>query len=299
LRNLSQCLVCGSSDAPALVYEATYDGTVDGAAQYFLKYRRKVAHGRIVKCRTCGFTFTNPQFTPGEYELIYAAAARDMPEADPLAVAERARFAHLARLVGKYSRSPNKLLDLGCGDGTFLKLVSANEKVGYEAGGMTAESSPGLELISGDFLADTGKPPLVEHSFDVVTAWDVFEHLPDLDRYTASSMRLLAPGGFLFVTIPDAGSLVARLSGEKWNMYLLEHLWYFSAETFDRFMIRQGFRHITHGQSLYSVSISHFAQRFSQTYGIDITGLTSRFSKMTVSLPIGLIYAVYQQSSSA
>jgi SAM-dependent methyltransferase len=188
-------------------------------------------------------------------------------------------------------------MDLGCGDGTFLRFVSAKQRIGYEVGDISTASSADLEIISGDFLSAIGKEPLIERSLDVVTAWDVFEHLHDLDQYCSAIARLLAPGGLLFVTIPDAGSLMARLAGEKWNMILLEHLWYFNAKTFDRFMTRNGFQHVDHGPSLYSVSVAHFAQRFSQTYGIDISRLAGPFSKMIVSLPIGLIYAVYRRSA--
>lgn len=295
LRTLSECLVCGSQDAAQQIYEATYDGTADGAAQYFLKYRSTVAHGRIVRCVACGFLFTNPQFTPEEYQQIYAAAAREMPDADPLAIAEQARFARLARLVAKHAPSPQRLLDLGCGDGTFLRMAKATERIGYEAGGISTPPDSAVQIFSRDFLSDVGKEPLLEQSFDVVTSWDVFEHLPDLDRYAAAIARLLKPGGFLLVTIPDAGSLVARITGRKWNMILLEHLWFFDEKTFDRFMKRFGFRHIDHGPSLYSVSISHFAQRFSQTYGMDISAVAKPFNEMIVSLPIGLTYAVYQR----
>ena len=54
-------------------------------------------------------------------------------------------------------------------------------------------------------------------------------------------ITLLKPGGRLYLTVPNSASWVARLSGEKWNMLLLEHLWYFDPATLTRFLGRCGF----------------------------------------------------------
>lgn len=279
-----------------MVYESTYNGNADGAAEYFLNHRQKVARGRIVRCKECRFLFTNPQFTPEEYDQIYASAAREAPEEDPLKEAEQLRFARLSSLVKEHAGVPHRLLDLGCGDGQFLKQVEAQEKYGYEVGGLAERTANGITFLSGAFLSDVGKLPLTEESFDVVTAWDVLEHLPDLELHIEAVARLLSSGGLMFVTIPDADSIVARLSGSRWNMLLLEHLWYFNSKNFEQFMTRYGFVKVEDGPIPFSVSIAHLAKRFSQTYGVDITKLVKPFNKLVVSMRIGLIYAVYRRA---
>ncbi|MDR3616676.1 MAG: class I SAM-dependent methyltransferase [Candidatus Obscuribacterales bacterium] len=295
MRSLNNCLACGSQEM-SVVYEATYTGPADGAGEYFLNHRRKVARGRIVRCKQCRFLFTNPQFTADEYQQIYALAAREAPAQDPMQVAENLRFDRLASLVQKHAGRPDRLLDLGCGDGQFLTQVQAQEKVGYEVGGLTERIASGIKFMFGDFIADAGKAQLTDRSFSVVTAWDVLEHLPDLDRYIDAVSRLLVPGGLMFVTIPDADSFIARISGSRWNMLLLEHLWFFNRDNFERFMKHRGFTKVEDGPIPFAVSIAHLANRFSQTYGVDVRWFLKPFEKFVVSVPIGLIYAVYRRT---
>ena len=61
-----------------------------------------------------------------------------------------------------------------------------------------------------------------------ITAFDVFEHLPGCRDVALHPARVLKPGGHLYVTVPDIGSANGAGRGRRWNMLLLEHLWYFS-----------------------------------------------------------------------
>lgn len=292
---LSHCIVCGSKGI-AVLYEATYKGDAAGASQYFLNQRSMVAKGRIVRCTDCGFVFTNPQFTSDEYKQIYAAAPRVNDAADRLAEAERLRFMWLAGLVQKYSGTDGRLFDFGCSDGKFLRIVSAREKVGHDVAHFSPDDSLAITILSGDFLSSVGRAPLLEQSFDSVTAWDVLEHLPDLDRYVGAMYRLLKPGGLLFVTLPNISSFAARATGHLWNMLLLEHLWYFTPNTFERFMAQRQFVHVAHGTTSFWFPISHFAERFAQTYGVDIRGIVKPIGKLIVTVPVGLMYAIYRRA---
>ena len=294
MRYLSKCLVCGFGSFET-IYEARFDGSAEQATEYFLNQRRKVTHGRIVRCQQCGFIFTNPQFEIEEYQRIYLKATELMVQDNGLAAAENVRFARLVKLIEKYNRCPNRLLDLGCGNGKFLSMVSARERIGYEIGGSL--NSPSLEyrIVTGDFLSDIGQSDFTQASFDVVTAWDVFEHLPELGRYVGAIAKLLASKGYLFVTLPNADSLIARLSGPRWNMILLEHLWYFSPDTLNRFLTGQGFSVIEHGHVPFDATMTHLANRFAQTYGVGFSSLVKLIGSQVISLPVGLMYAVFQR----
>jgi 2-polyprenyl-3-methyl-5-hydroxy-6-metoxy-1,4-benzoquinol methylase len=67
----------------------------------------------------------------------------------------------------------------------------------------------------------------MEDNFDLVTAWDVLEHIPRLDEYVKTVNFILKKDGLFFCTLPNISSFIARISGSKWNSLLLEHLWYF------------------------------------------------------------------------
>jgi len=245
----------------------------------------------------CGFRSTNPQFEANEYSRIYQTLPRFTQANNPFAAADNIRFKRLVKLVCQYVNRPHRLLDLGCGDGKFLSLMPADERFGYEIGdGNTIiETKTDAQILTGNFLSSIGSVPLIEGSFDVITAWDVFEHLSNLREYVEAISRLLLPKGYLFITIPDANSLIARLSGERWNMILLEHLWYFSPRTLERFLADHGLLLIKNGGIPFDVTITHLTRRFAQTYGLDFSFMTKLIGDQVISLPVGLMYGVYQR----
>jgi hypothetical protein len=90
---------------------------------------------------------------------------------------------------------------------------------------------------------------------------------------------------------------VARLSGETWNCILLEHLWYFSPETFRRYLRRFGFETVKIKPFARPVDLGTLALRLSQTYNIPALRLPPGLARMVVSLPIGLMFAIARKAA--
>lgn len=95
-----------------------------------------------------------------------------------------------------------RILDLGCGSGGVLSLLDAyGRTVGLEPFGeplRIARSRGHRRLVRADALA----VPLADGAFDLITALDVLEHLPDDGAAAAEINRLLAPGGQLLLAVP-------------------------------------------------------------------------------------------------
>ncbi|HEX5284351.1 MAG TPA: hypothetical protein VFW30_09535 [Bryocella sp.] len=70
MKHLTECLVCSGTSFETFL-ESTFSGGPEDAAPYFLANRIGVVRGQIQRCENCGFTFTNPQFSPEEYDEIY------------------------------------------------------------------------------------------------------------------------------------------------------------------------------------------------------------------------------------
>lgn len=85
--------------------------------------------------------------------------------------------------------------------------------------------------------------PAFEGRFSAVTMWDVIEHVPDPELALRNAARWLRPGGWLFLSTPDAGSLVARTLGRRWH-YIdpVQHLVLFDRRNLGRLLERAGFR---------------------------------------------------------
>jgi ubiquinone/menaquinone biosynthesis C-methylase UbiE len=79
-------------------------------------------------------------------------------------------------------------------------------------------------------------------SFDLVTMWDVIEHIPDVVSAVREVARLLAPGGKLLIETQNVDSRAAKVLGRRWLHYKhAEHIYHFNARTLKRVLERGGF----------------------------------------------------------
>ena len=288
-----QCLVCGSVDH-ALVYPATYRGTVAEAASYFLAHRIATAHGTIVRCARCGFVFTSPRFAAADYDRIYAGIAAPESVAPGFAAAQAARFGRLAAIVRRHAPGGGDFVDFGCGDGDFLKVFDDPHGRGFEVGPDGCRTAGRSQVVTGGWARFAGSAACPPGSLDYVTAFDVFEHIAALDEAVARVRTILKPGGLLFASVPDIASLVARAMGKRWNMLLLEHLWYFSSATLERFLARHGFDQIEVRMVPYDAPLAHLATRIAQTFGLRGRVAIGPLSQWVVPTPAGIMLGVYR-----
>jgi 2-polyprenyl-3-methyl-5-hydroxy-6-metoxy-1,4-benzoquinol methylase len=98
----------------------------------------------------------------------------------------------------------DSLLDIGCGDGVFLKRVAHRVKravgVDQNPDGIRKLADSGIEARCAD-LADFAAEN--EARFDVVCALQLIEHLPRVDAFADAARRCIAPGGLLLVSVPN------------------------------------------------------------------------------------------------
>jgi SAM-dependent methyltransferase len=129
--------------------------------------------------------------------------------------------------------------------------------------------------------------------FDVVTLWDVLEHVSSPTRALKVVHRWLKPGGWLFMNLPNSDSLAARVMGSRWVLLLREHLWYFSPTTVQR-MLEKCDLHLEHtAPSRVVFTARNVFVRLSQYAGTLLGALGQRLSRLDVagrlwvSFPIG------------
>jgi 2-polyprenyl-3-methyl-5-hydroxy-6-metoxy-1,4-benzoquinol methylase len=138
------------------------------------------------------------------------------------------------RLAGLERRvPPGRVLDVGCAAGFFLDEA---RKRGWTANGVDisafavryAEAQLGYAVQE----ARIGETDFPAGLFDLITFWDVLEHVPDPAADLKRAALLLRPGGILSLTTPDLGSLPARLTSARWIGYKLsqEHIYHFTQE---------------------------------------------------------------------
>jgi SAM-dependent methyltransferase len=180
----------------------------------------------MVRCARCGVLRLNPRpdrDTVGRYYLEDYKPFAD-GRSTPWSVSNRIRAWSLeyglrrrVRMVSRH-RPEGRLLDVGCATGLFLDAARRHGPWQVEG----VEPSPsaaahgrrelGLEIRQ-DTFADAD---FDAGSFDVITMWDVLEHLHNPRAAVQKAAQLLRPGGALVVRIPHLESLGARLFGRYW-----------------------------------------------------------------------------------
>ncbi|OQB28648.1 MAG: putative S-adenosylmethionine-dependent methyltransferase [Chloroflexi bacterium ADurb.Bin180] len=210
---------------------------------------------RIVRCKRCGLTYVNPRLAQSELQEIYTESYYDhdgivnglefFGYEDYVADEENIKltFADRLRTIEKLT-APGRLLDIGCATGFFLALARDNgwQVVGTEVS--TFSAGYARERLGLDVRLGTLKSLGFEAgSFDTVTMWDVLEHVTDPMAELGEIARILRTGGVLSIITPDAGSLVARILGDRWEEYrrVREHVYFFSRRTLSRMLHEVGF----------------------------------------------------------
>lgn len=139
-------------------------------------------------------------------------------------------------------RRRGTLLDVGCGEGSFLDAMRAlgwtGTGVELNLGGLEAGHAKGLNIVSKDFY----QAALPSAGFDLITLWHVLEHLRDPPRALRRCYDLLRPGGVLAVATPNFDSYQAQQFGPRWHsLNVPEHLFHFSPRALTAVCVHAGF----------------------------------------------------------
>lgn len=145
--------------------------------------------------------------------------------------------------VMRYVAPGGRLLDVGANLGHFVQQASnCFDAVGIEPSRTVvawARTHLGARLQVGSIEEHD---PAFAGRFDAITMFDVIEHLPDPRQALRRCHGYLGPNGHLFITTPDASSLMARLLGRHWYYVdLVEHLSLFTRANLTRLLSGTGF----------------------------------------------------------
>ena len=228
-----RCVVCGSAHGDTVFEEFGVD---------------------IVECAECRHVYST---WPGgqDYDGYFSGEPID-PEA-----AQRFWDEQHARMYDDFIRRflagrRGRLLDVGCGLGYFVKRAASVpgwEAFGYEISSQAvayARETLGLENV---FCGRVETSAFAPNSFDVITLWDVIEHIPEPDALLSYLCSLLKQDGLLCMHTPNAviqvpkARLKRRLRGMQAGMHYLEardHINIYKVSTLRRVLVRNGFHRV-------------------------------------------------------
>ncbi len=209
----------------------------------------------VVRCRRCGLIYVNPRPIASEMSRYYPHSYTPYKRAieDERSKVLRwfrrhkllARLRQVERITGLQR---GRLLDVGCATGLFIHEAA---RQGWQVEGVEFNSEVasyarvrlGLAVHHGT-LESLNLPA---ESYDVITFWDVLEHTFSPSAVLRKAYRLLRPGGWVIILIPNSKSLDASLFGSYWNGFdVPRHLYVFSHEIMERLLQKAGFSEIGH-----------------------------------------------------
>ena len=212
------CLLCGSDQ---------------------LQKMKNYQHAYLVKCRNCSFVFS--ERIPTMQELIdhYTSTYSRADYLSPLTVK---RYHELLDKFEPYRKS-NRLIDVGCGIGYFLQV--AKER-GWQVYGTEYTDDAVKICRDKGFNIHQGKldPSVYEPGFfDIVTSFEVLEHINNPNEELANFNTILRQGGLVYFTTPNFNSLSRLSTQELWTVIQYpEHLCYYTRATLGNLFRRHGFR---------------------------------------------------------
>ena len=267
------CPVCGSSST-RILWEPWVDVT-DPAKLYGAASGIQGTQ-TIAACSNCGMIYETPRY-PAEVIVGGYVNSEDSGHDSQHPMRVRSFYMALRRLRRQLPAPGAKVLDIGTAGGAFLEAAA---KFGYDAHGMepsrdlvTRGQERGLQIEQGTIEQHGFEPG----SFDMVSLWDVIEHLPEPREALVEVKRLLKPGGVLLINYPDIGTWQAKLAGRRFWWILSVHLHHFTRRSIADLCARTGFEAF-HFRRYWQVLEFGYLERMAVHYGIPLTALVTRLT---------------------
>lgn len=177
---------------------------------------------RLQKCSSCGLLFTDQdsidmskmytkEYFDGVHGNFFSDCKKGYEERIPKSK-KLQNFLHVLKKI-KQTKAQGKFMDIGCATGVFLDMA---QKEGYNVTGVDvsefactyAKENFGIKTLNGK-LEDLHIP---EKSFDIITMWDVIEHVPDPHKFLKEVHRVLKDDGIIFILTINDSSLMGWLA---------------------------------------------------------------------------------------
>ena len=204
---------------------------------------------QVVKCKECGLIYLNPQPL---IQLLYQHydEAYYRPWIEEQAKERHRLWDRRLRQIER-CKSKGRLLDVGCGEGTFIHLAQLKR---WEVWG-TEVSVWACKHIKDKWGIDVKRGELIDVSlpndyFDAITLWHVLEHTKDPLGNLIKAKKVLKPDGILVIAVPNVRNYIYKtaymlIKLKRLQLFSLNereiHLYHFSANTLRKMIEKAGF----------------------------------------------------------
>ncbi len=176
----------------------------------------------LLKCRNCYLFFNYPRPDKEELCVLYQCAN---PNNWQYELKDRKDWGYTIKWIKKLKKEALKILDVGCWDGKFLEKVENCKRYGIEINPIASEKAKGkgIEIIAKDIyeIENLSFP----YQFDVITAFDVIEHIDNPFKFISLLTKITEPNGFIVISSGNTNTISWKISRSKYYYCALpEHI---------------------------------------------------------------------------
>lgn len=190
----------------------------------------------ITTCTSCGLMVTNPRPEKASITTYYQSDKYLSHHNDGSILGKLYSLSQNYTLWYKYRlikkiQTKAKVLDYGCGSGTFLQYLASK---GYDVTGVEPSPTALNRTVSKHITAYQTLDEAKQHrpKFDIATMWHVLEHIHDLRPTLKQLRKVLHKKGYLIIAVPNTNSWDAQHYKEHWAAYdVPRHLYHFTDQT--------------------------------------------------------------------
>jgi len=235
------------------------------------------------KCRDCGLIFIFPVLENHLkiYSQDYFSGAQKGfgyvdYEIDKKAMSSTLNF-YLDK-IEKFIPNNGKLLEVGTATGFFMELAKQRgwKVQGLEISEYAAQKAreKGLNVVTGTLESANFK----EGSFNLITFWDIVEHLSNPKLTLSLAYRILEKDGVIAINTPDSESFIAKLLNRRWHLMIPpEHLFLFNPKNLGSLLKEIGFEILFVGKIGKKFTLQYATQILANTQKLFIFNWMAKF----------------------
>jgi SAM-dependent methyltransferase len=202
------------------------------------------------KCNDCGLIRLYPQTSDERLAHIYQNIYKEIWTTDEN-LFRKLKTKLYRKIFSQFKVSDLnrlKLLDIGAAKGTLMDtaqemgMIAYGCEVGEESVRVLKNKFGEDRIFDGYFDQIDFVPKNVYDSFDIITMFDLIEHIRNPGRTLEQAHKLLKINGKIICYLPDSSSMMAKVCRKRWEFFCPEHLYSFSKSNIKQLFQRHGFQ---------------------------------------------------------